>query len=59
MPKILPPIKLILINKYINVLFPDKNQTRIKPYPPNFNNTPAKIIDPDTGASTCAFGSHK
>jgi len=59
MPKILPPIKLILINKYINILFPDKNQTRIKPYPPNFNSTPAKIIDPDTGASTCAFGSHK
>lgn len=32
--------------------------TKIKPYPPNFNKTPAKIIDPATGASTCALGSH-
>jgi len=32
---------------------------RINPYPPNFNKTPAKIIDPETGASTWALGSHK
>ena len=29
------------------------------PYPPNFNKTPAKTIEPETGASTCALGSHK
>merc|ERR1719481_666693 len=28
------------------------------PYPPNFNKTPAKIIEPLTGASTCALGNH-
>jgi hypothetical protein len=27
-------------------------KTRRKPYPPNFNKTPAKIIEPETGAST-------
>lgn len=32
---------------------------RNKPYPPNFNKTPAKIIEPETGASTWAFGSHR
>jgi hypothetical protein len=36
-----------------------KGKNRIKPYPPNFNITPAKIIDPATGASTWAFNSHK
>jgi hypothetical protein len=25
---------------------------RNTPYPPNFNNTPAKTIEPETGAST-------
>lgn len=29
------------------------------PYPPSLSNTAAKIIDPLTGASTWAFGSHK
>lgn len=33
--------------------------TRKRPYPPNFNKTPAKIIEPLKGASTCALGSHK
>ena len=32
---------------------------RISPYPPNFSRIAASIIDPATGASTCAFGSHK
>ena len=31
----------------------------INPCPPNFNNTPAKIIEPVTGASTCALGSQR
>jgi hypothetical protein len=29
------------------------------PYPPSFNKIPAKIIEPDTGASTWALGSHR
>ena len=29
---------------------------RKKPYPPNFNNKPAKITEPIVGASTCASG---
>jgi len=34
------------------------NQTNLStPYPPIFNKTPAKIMEPSTGASTCAFGS--
>lgn len=32
---------------------------RINPYPPNFNKILANSMDPPTGASTCAFGSHK
>lgn len=32
---------------------------RARPYPPSFSRIAAKIIDPATGASTCAFGSHK
>lgn len=36
-----------------------KYKNRIKPYPPNFKTTPANNIDPATGASTWAFGSHK
>jgi len=36
-----------------------KGLIRIIPYPPSFNNTPAKTIDPMTGASTCALGNHK
>ena len=29
------------------------------PYTPIFNKTPARTIDPDSGASTWAFGSHR
>lgn len=32
---------------------------RANPYPPNLSSTAANTIDPATGASTCAFGSHK
>jgi hypothetical protein len=56
--KILPPSKAnIIINKKKLLIF-IKNLIRIIPYPPNFNKIPAKIIDPPTGASTCALGSH-
>jgi hypothetical protein len=56
-----PPTKLKTIQKifnFIEILIITEN-TRINPYPPNFNNTPAKIIEPETGASTWALGSHK
>jgi hypothetical protein len=29
------------------------------PYPPNFKRIAAKIIEPKTGASTCAFGNQE
>lgn len=32
---------------------------RSMPYPPNFKRTAARIIDPATGASTWALGSHR
>lgn len=32
---------------------------RIMPYPPSFSSTAANTIEPATGASTWAFGSHK
>lgn len=32
---------------------------RIMPYPPSFSRTPARIIEPAMGASTCAFGNHR
>lgn len=31
----------------------------IMPYPPSLRRIPARIIDPATGASTWAFGSHR
>lgn len=31
----------------------------MKPYEANFNITPAKTIDPATGASACALKSHR
>ena len=34
-------------------------EVRIKPTPPSFSKTPAKIIEPKVGASTWAMGSHK
>ena len=49
----------------INTIFVGRDIGGIKydirniPYPPNFNNTAARIIEPATGASTWALGSHK
>lgn len=45
-------------------LFPEEIVTIIlhifsKPNPPNFKSTPARIMEPTTGASTWALGSHK
>lgn len=37
----------------------NKYDIRKMPYLPNFSKSPAKIIDPATGASTWALGSHR
>ena len=55
-----PHIETLEKSGEINVL-PNGNKhlMRSKPYPPNFNKIPAKIIDPATGASTWALGNHR
>ena len=57
-PKIPPPSKEILIINDNIVEELNKYPKRIIPYPPSFNKIPAKIIEPPTGASTWALGSH-
>jgi len=37
----------------------NEEERRSSPYPPNLSKIAAKTIDPATGASTWAFGSHK
>jgi len=56
-----PPTIAIAIIGFTSVLFMCLNIIIIRaiPYPPNFSKIAARIIDPATGASTCAFGSHK
>ena len=49
-------IKMIKFAVYLDTM---KLHKRTNPTPPNFNKIPAKIIDPYTGASTCARGNHK
>jgi len=58
---ITPPTIAIDIIGFSNVLFIYLNIMIIRaiPYPPSFSRIAAKIIDPATGASTCAFGSHR
>ena len=41
---------------FIFIIIADR---RISPYLPSFSRIPARIIDPATGASTWAFGSHR
>jgi hypothetical protein len=53
-----PKILAKLINLEILWLYQFQDTT-IKPYPPIFNNTAARIIEPPTGASTWALGSHR
>lgn len=55
------PINLIEIKIFLTVAWIKGNSViiRIKPYPPSFRRIPARIIDPATGASTCALGSHR
>lgn len=58
---ITPPIMEIVKKKKENFILESFNLGRILiiPYPPSFNRIPAKIIDPETGASTWALGSHE
>jgi hypothetical protein len=50
-----PPIKLIEIQTNPKLKKLTKTgKIRNKPYPPNLSKTPAKIIEPETGASTWA-----
>jgi hypothetical protein len=48
-----PPTKLkaTQITPNPNPNLNNKGNTRRRPYPPNFSKTPAKIIEPETGAS--------
>ena len=56
-----PPTSAIDINGDISLIFiAGKDITiRANPYPPNLRRIAANTIDPATGASTCAFGSHR
>jgi hypothetical protein len=56
---ITPPIRLKNCIAGLRLEFRVKGIIRITPYPPSFNRMAAKIIDPNTGASTWALGSHK
>lgn len=55
------PQALIAARWGVNSLFVETKRAdnRISPYLPNFSKMAARIIDPATGASTCAFGSHR
>jgi len=57
--KIPPPINVNENIWHITTLTPVILTRRKIPYPPNFKRTPARIIEPDTGASTCALGSQR
>lgn len=46
----------LAISVFIVVMREDR---RIRPYLPSFRRIPARIMDPATGASTWAFGSHR
>lgn len=41
------------------MVFINKEDMRRRPYLPNFRRTPARIIDPATGASTWALGNQR
>lgn len=50
---------LIIIAEVFLIMWGNRAYIRRIPYPPNLSRIAARIIDPATGASTCAFGSHK
>jgi len=55
------PIKdtLIIKEEILGFKFIKFAESRKRPYPPSLRRTPAKIMEPATGASTCALGSHR
>lgn len=56
----LPPISLNLeIIQDIWGVERMRGLNRRRPYPPSFKRIAAKTIEPVTGASTCALGSHR
>lgn len=57
---IAPPTSLIITVRWIKLgLGSPTSLVRHIPYPPSFSRTPAKTMDPATGASTWALGSHR
>ena len=58
---ITPPHKEIAARqgRKFRLVLGNKKISRRMPYPPNFRRIPARIIDPATGASTWALGSHR
>lgn len=57
---IAPHIVMAIIDGAIFLfILGNKKENRINPYLPSFNSSPARIMDPATGASTWAFGSHR
>lgn len=58
---IVPPMRETLISRglVIFVIRMNLEESRKSPYLPNFKSTPARTIDPATGASTWALGSHR
>jgi hypothetical protein len=44
--------------KYAEASGNNPTEYRKKPNPPNFSRIPARITDPDVGASQCASGNH-
>lgn len=51
---IIAPSRVKLIRRELRVILIcwNENAIRSSPYPPSFSRIPARIIDPDTGAST-------
>jgi len=43
-----PPTKLRTVQMILKTILPKTGRTQSKPYPPSFNNTPAKIIKTET-----------
>ena len=55
-----PHREIGITNLFITVIWEGRIViNRKRPYPPSFNKTLAKIMDPAAGASTWALGSHR
>lgn len=55
-PSVQTLTRILLINEFDDWTI---EEIRIRPYLPNLRRIAARIIEPATGASTWAFGSHK